>query len=155
VLVSVDERVRRGLVWFGGIGLLVAMVTDTLAMLGRHLRMPLIGSIEIVQCAVLVAASASLVLATQHRSHARVHLLLDRLSPAALRRAERLNALAGALFTLALLAGSVWIAADLWRGHEESELLRIPYRPLRIVVALMLAALAIINVRRLFGKPVR
>ena len=152
---TLGDQVRRGLVWFGGAGLLLAMLTDTVAMLGRHLRLPLIGSIEIVQCAVLVAASASLVLATQHRSHARVHLLLDRLSPPALQRAERLHALAGALFAMAVLVGSVWITADLWGGHEESELLRIPYRPLRLIVVLMLTGLVIINLRRLFGKSDR
>jgi TRAP-type C4-dicarboxylate transport system permease small subunit len=150
-----NDRVQRSLVGIGGAGLLLAMLTDTVAMLGRHLRLPLVGSIEIVQCAVLIAASAALVLATLNRSHARVHLLLDRLSPPALQRAARLHALAGGLFVLAVLSGSVWIAVDLWHGHEESELLRIPYRPLRLVVILMLAALVAIHVRRLFGRDAR
>jgi len=40
----------------------------------------------------------------------------------------------GALFFLALLLGSVWLMADLWHSYEESELWRIPYRPLRLLI---------------------
>ena len=47
------------------------------------------------------------------------------------------------LFYGALLAGSLWIVADLWHGQEESELLRIPYLPLRLVVLAMLVALLV------------
>jgi hypothetical protein len=54
------------------------------------------------------------------------------------------------LLFAALLAGTVWIAADLWHGHEESELLRIPYRPLRIVAAASLAGLLILSLRTLW-----
>jgi hypothetical protein len=64
VHVSVRDGLYRALVWLAGGALLVAMATDTMAMLGRHLRLPLLGSIEIVQAAVLVAASGALLLAT-------------------------------------------------------------------------------------------
>ena len=143
------HALHRVLVWAGGGALLVAMVTDTLAMLGRHLQFPLLGSIEIVQAAVLIAGSGALLLATFHESHARVHLLLRRLP-------EGLRALLGAghqvaamLLMLALLAGSAWIASDLWHGHEESELLRIPWMPLRLIVVLLLASLLVVLVRQL------
>ena len=144
------DQLQRVLVWIGGTALLIATATDTLAMLGRHARIPLLGSIEIVQCAVLIAASASLIIATLQNSHARVHLLVDRMSPALAQRTERLHSIAGALFVLALLVGSVWITLDLWQGHEESELLRLPYRPLRIAVLLMLAGLLAVFIRNFF-----
>ena len=143
------ERFNQLLVWVGGVALLIAMGVDTIAMLGRHARIPLLGSIEIVQCAVLVAASVSLLLTTLRDGHARVHLLLDRMSPPLRRRADLLHCLATVLFVLALLIGSAWMTVDLWNGHEESELLRIPYRPLRITVLLMLAGLLIVNIRNL------
>jgi TRAP-type C4-dicarboxylate transport system permease small subunit len=150
--VSGRESLHRALVWVAGGALLVAMATDTLAMLGRHLRLPLLGSIEIVQAAVLIAASGALLLATIHESHARVHLLLRRLP-------EGLRALLGAghhvaaiLLVLALLAGSAWIASDLWQGHEESELLRLPWMPLRLVVVLLLATLLVVLVRQLLRR---
>jgi len=147
--VSVRDTLHRALVWVAGGALLVAMATDTLAMLGRHLRFPLLGSIEIVQAAVLIAGSGALLLATLHESHARVHLLLRRFREGLRAPFENGHYAAAILLVLALLAGSVWIASDLWRGHEESELLRIPWMPLRLVVVLLLVALLIVLVRQL------
>ena len=45
---------KRWIIWVGGAAMLVATGTDTLAVLGRNFGLPLIGSIEIVQAAVLV-----------------------------------------------------------------------------------------------------
>lgn len=134
-------RAKQWLVGVAGAALLLAMVVDTLAMLGRALQVPLLGSIEIVQASVLVAASGALIVAALDGAHARVRLVLDRMPQEWRRRVERAHAVAALLFYVALLAGSVWIAADLWNGHEESELLRIPYRPLRVVVVLVLGVL--------------
>jgi TRAP-type C4-dicarboxylate transport system permease small subunit len=134
-------RSRSVLVWIAGGALLLAMVVDALAMLGRQVQLPLLGAIEIVQACVLFAACGALIVAAADRAHARVHLLLDRLPPVWRTWARKLHALAEALFYAALLSGSVWIAADLWNGREESELLRIPYRPLRVAVVLTMAAL--------------
>lgn len=132
------NRLRDALVWVAGGALLAAMLVDTAAMLGRHLGMPLLGAIELVQAAVVIASAGALVCAALEAVHARVHLIVDRLPPAARAWSAGINALAAALFYAALLAGSAWITRDLWRGHEESELLRIPYRPLRVVVLAML-----------------
>lgn len=135
------ERVRNLLVWVAGGALLAAVVVDALAMVGRQISVPLIGSIEIVEAVVLVAACGGLIIATLERAHARVNLLLERLPPGWRMWFRRMHALAAVLFFAALLVGSAWIAADLWTGHEESELLRIPYRPLRAIVVLALAGL--------------
>ncbi|HWL61918.1 MAG TPA: TRAP transporter small permease subunit [Steroidobacteraceae bacterium] len=135
------NRMRGVVVWVAGGALLVAMVVDTTAMLGRQLHLPLLGAIEIVQAAVLVGAAGALLMAAVAGVHARVHLLVDRLSPRGRQWSGRANAFASALFYLALFAGSAWIAADLWSGHEESELLLIPYRPLRVLVLVTLFAL--------------
>jgi TRAP-type C4-dicarboxylate transport system permease small subunit len=148
-------RPRALLIWLAGGALLLAMVVDTLAMVGRQLHLPLIGSIEIVQAAVLFASAGGLIIAAFDQTHARVQLVLDRLPRSWRGRAERLHALAAALVYTALLVGSVWIAADLWRGHEESELLRIPYRPLRVAVVLALAVLAAQALRRAFRREPR
>jgi TRAP-type C4-dicarboxylate transport system permease small subunit len=128
------------------------MAVDALAMLGRQVRIPLLGSIEIVEAAVLFAAAGALVIATTDNTHARVNLVAERLPHVARKWLGRFHALAGVLLFSALLTGTVWIAADLWFGHEESELLRIPYRPLRIATALSLAALLILSLRRLLGR---
>jgi TRAP-type C4-dicarboxylate transport system permease small subunit len=146
------SRPRQWLVWLGGGALLVAMAVDTLAMLGRTFQVPLLGAIEIVQASVLIAASGALVIAALDEAHARVRLVLDRLPAGWRHSAERCYALAALLFYGALLAGSVWIAADLWGGHEESELLRIPYRPLRVVVVVVLFVLTVRALVQLRGR---
>jgi TRAP-type transport system small permease protein len=143
---------RDALIWVAGGALLAAMLVDTTAMLGRQLHWPLLGAIEIVQAAVLFGSAGALLLATLEHSHARVHLLLDRLPKAIQRLLSRLHALFALLFYAGLLVGSAWLMLDLWHGHEESELLHIPYRPLRIALVLVLVALLLDAVRQIVRK---
>jgi TRAP-type C4-dicarboxylate transport system permease small subunit len=85
-------------------------------------------------------------------AHARVHLLVRRLSAPARDTFARIHAAVSALLYLALLAGSAWIAADLWNGHEESELLRIPYRPLRMALVGALVVLLVHALTRIRSR---
>jgi TRAP-type transport system small permease protein len=128
------------------------MVIDTAAMLGRQIHWPLLGAIEVVQAAVLFGSAGALVLASLEHSHARVHLLLDRLSPRWQGALLRLHQLFALLLFAGLLAGSAWLALDLWHGHEESELVRVPYRPLRTTLVLALLFLLGLSARRLFAR---
>lgn len=143
------QRCRALLIWIAGGALLVAVAVDALAMLGRQIHVPLLGSIEIVEATVLIAACGALIIATLDSAHARVNLLLERMPDRLRSRVERVHAFFAVLLFVALLIGSVWIAVDLWGGYEESELLHIPYRPLRLVTVLTLAALLIVSLRRL------
>jgi TRAP-type C4-dicarboxylate transport system permease small subunit len=148
-------RAKTLLVWAAGGALLVAMIVDTTAMFGRALQLPLVGSIEIVQAAVLFAGAGALIVATLERAHARVNLLLDRL-PGSWRAAfEVLHAAGAVLFFTALLAGSAWIALELWSGQEESEIVHIPYRPLRLAVVLAFAALSVLAALQLRSRRSR
>lgn len=140
---------RDLIVWISGGALLAAMAVDSLAMLGRQVRIPLLGSIEIVEAAIVVASAGALIIATLDGAHARVNLVLDRLSPRWKTRLEGLHGLAAAFVHASLVAGTVWIAHDLWSGHEESELLHIPYRPLRIVAVFTFAVLFWLAVKSL------
>lgn len=149
------RRLRDGLVWIAGGALLAAVAVDSLAMIGRQIRIPLLGSIEIVEAVVLFAAGGGLIIATLDGAHARVNLLLERLPKDWRRRVLRVHALGAALLFAALLAGTVWIAADLWNGHEESELLRIPYRPLRIAAALTLGVLLVLSLLGLLRRSTK
>lgn len=90
--------VQRWLFYVGAAGLLFAIGADALAVLGRHLGIPLLGSIELMQAAILLASSAAMVLATVAKKHAVVHLLIDRLSARRRNVMERVHALLGALF---------------------------------------------------------
>jgi TRAP-type C4-dicarboxylate transport system permease small subunit len=68
----------------------------------------------------------------------------------------RIHAALCAVFFLALAAGSIWIAFDLRAGHEESELLSIPYAPLRAVSILAVLGVALVSlarIRRSRGDP--
>jgi hypothetical protein len=69
---------------------------------------------------------------------------------------ERLHAFLSALFFASLAVGSIWIAYDLRNGHEQSELLHIPYAPLRLVsIAALLAVTAICLLRVVERRPKR
>jgi len=131
---TTQGRAYRVLVIVAGFALLAAMAIDVVAVIGRATRIPLLGSIEMVQVVVGISGVLGMLVATLHQRHAKVLILFNRLKPASADRLGRFNALMGALFFLALLLGSVWLLADLWHSYEESELWRIPYRPLRLLI---------------------
>lgn len=127
----------------GALGLLCAMACDALAVLGRHLGLPLRGSIELVESGIVLMACASLVGTTLERGHASVHLLTERLPAHARRRLASATHLAGALFFTFLLIGSGLVLSDMWHGAEQTELLGIPIAPLRILWCASAAAIAL------------
>ena len=140
--------------WVGAIGLLIAMTVDALAVVGRHIKSPFLGSIEIVQACIVVAASAAMVGCTVSRGHAAVHILLERISPAAKGWLERFADLLGALTTGLLFFGSIWIVADLWNGHEHTELLKMPLAPLRLFWCGSALLMTVLFLARVFAaKP--
>ena len=134
----------RLLVIVGGGALLFAMAVDAIAVSGRHLGTPLLGSIEMVQVSVLVSAALAMIIATISGTHAVVHLVVDRVGPRRRRLMLAANAFLSALLFAAFLVGAFWLAGELWNAHEESEVLRIPFRPLRIILVVSCAALAVI-----------
>jgi TRAP-type transport system small permease protein len=137
----------ESLTWLGGIALLGAASIETVAVVGRHIGTPLHGSIELVQAAVLVAGSVALIIATLAGSHAQVHLLLDRVSERSRTLLNRTGSLLAALFFLGLLIGNLWIAADLWGGHEVSEIIGVPYAALRICANIALGLVSLLFLR--------
>jgi TRAP-type C4-dicarboxylate transport system permease small subunit len=118
----------------GGGALLMAMAIDFVAVTGRFIRIPLLGSIELVQIVVGISGVLAILVATLHQRHARVMLVFSRLSPRIQGLLTRLNALISAMFFLALMSGSCWLLIELWSSFEESELWHIPYRPLRLFI---------------------
>lgn len=145
-------RWQRLFVLIGGLALFLAMATDAAAVIGRHIGLPLRGSIELVQAFVLVSGSLAMVLATVAGEHARVHLLVDRVPPRLKDFLQRAGLLCGVLFFAALLAASVLIARDVWSGQEESELLHVPYRPLRILAVVVTAGVTVLFARQALSR---
>lgn len=145
------NRLKVAMIWLGGAALLAATGIDTLAVLGRQLGLPLKGSIELVQAAVLVAGSIALICATLADRHARVRLLVDRLGAGLRAVVGRASEVLSALFLACLLIGSAWIAADLWDGHERSEIMGVPWLWLRLFANLSLLVIVVLTVRRAFA----
>ena len=150
-----SEATRGPLFYIGSVALLTAMVTDAGSVIARHLGMRPLGSIELVQAAILVTASAALVAAILARKHARVHLLVGRVGPRSQLFLERLGSVLSALFFFALSAGAIWIAHDEWHAHEQSELLHIPYALLRLIAIGAVFGAALVLIRQAAGRPSR
>lgn len=145
------SALRKAVTLAGGIALLAATGIDAMSVIGRHVGLPFRGSIELVQVAVLVAGSLALLVATVDRSHAKVHLLVDRMGERAQDWLNRVSALLGAVFFVALLAGAGWLMADLWSGHEESEVIGVSWRWMRLFANAVFVAIVI----ALFGQAIR
>ena len=110
------------------------------------------GSIEIVQAAILIAGALSLIAATGARSHARVRLVLDRLSPGPRNVVQRGCTLLAILFYLALLAGSAWLAIDLWDAQEVSEIVGVSWRAMRLFLNCALVVILALLLQQLFWR---
>ncbi len=135
----------------GSAALLIAMATDSVAVLGRHVGWPLLGAIEVVQGSVVLVAAAAMVIATLHQTHARVHILTERLPNRWQVRLDRIANACAALTFVVIACGSAWLLAELWLGHEETELLRIPVRWLRafwVCAAVLIAGLFAVRAYR-------
>lgn len=140
------------LFYIGAAGLLIAMAVEAVAVAGRQLGIPLHGAIEIIQAAILLTASVSMVSATLAKSHAVVRLVITRLPTTPKRRLQRFADLLAAVFFAALAVAAIWLAIEHWGAHEESELLHLPFRPLRAVVCLALIVIAAVFAYRAFAQ---
>ena len=140
---------RTMMIWAGGIALIIAAALNLLAVIGRHSGLPLKGAIELVQVVVLIGGSLALVAATLGRNHARVHLILDRLTGGNRDVAEWVCTALSILFYLMLLVGSCWLAVDLWGSQEVSELVGVPWRAMRAFLNLTLVVIIALLVRQL------
>lgn len=130
----------------GAVGLIGAMLTDAVAVVGRHAGIPFTGSIELVQALVVLAASSAIAYASMGATHAVVDLLFHRLPPWAQALCHRLAAVLGFVFVGALVVGSVWIAWEYRDAGERTELLGIELKWLRMfwVACAVIAAVAIL-----------
>ena len=121
------------------------MVVEVIAVVGRHARLPLLGALEMAQAAIVPAACASMLIASLAGAHAVVHLMTERLP-------ERCAPMDGARQRICwracssrgLCIGEAWLAGEYWNSFEETDVLHIPFRPLRMLVTLCAGLLALI-----------
>ncbi len=136
----------------GGLALLCCMFLGTLGVVTRHLGVALAGDVELIQSAMVLSSSLALVCATQARRHARVHLLVNRVPALWRARLSFASALLSTLFFALLSLGLGWVTWELRAAHEESELLHIPYAPLRWVALAALLAATVLSARRTVSR---
>lgn len=136
----------------GSIGLLGIMVIDSAAVIGRHIGVPLLGSIELCEALIVVMASASLIGTTLERGHASVHILTERLGEHTRRWLRRATDLSSAFFCATIAVGSAWIAVELWGSDEQSELLGIPLGPLRLLLCVSAVGLVLAFVTQALAR---
>ncbi|RZJ97906.1 MAG: TRAP transporter small permease subunit [Novosphingobium sp.] len=137
----------------GGLGLLGATAADSIAVAGRHTGLHLLGSIELVQTAVVLLGASAMLIATIVGGHASVHIVTERLPRPTAARLARACAFVSGLVFLVLAAGSIWVASDLWHGFEQTELLHIPLRWLRLVWIAFALLIAVTFFRHALRKP--
>jgi TRAP-type C4-dicarboxylate transport system permease small subunit len=146
-----DRKTSRGpLFYVGAIGLLLAMSVEAIAVLGRHVGVPFFGALELIQTAILLTASAAMVSTTMSNTHAGVTLLTERIGPTARGILNRVSGILSAAFFCGLAAGSLWLTIDAWNEYEQSELLHIPFRPLRVISFAAVVAIAVLFLIDLF-----
>lgn len=140
-------QARGPLFYIGAGGLVLAMAVEALAVFGRHAGIPLLGALEIIQACILLMASAAMLSATLNKGHATVTLLTARVGDRTRSYLHAFAHLLSALFFVGLASGALWLAAESWNDYEQSELLHIPFRPLRIVSLGAAVAIALVFLR--------
>ncbi|HEY6123416.1 MAG TPA: TRAP transporter small permease subunit [Steroidobacteraceae bacterium] len=145
----VKPQVKRGVLFYvGATGLLAVMVIEVIAVIGRHIRVPLLGALELAQAAIVPAACASMVIASLTNAHAAVHLVTERVPEHVRGAMARFSAILAGVFFLGIATGSGWLTIEFWNSFEETDVLHIPFRPLRVLVTVCAMALAFIFFHR-------
>jgi TRAP-type C4-dicarboxylate transport system permease small subunit len=129
---GIARLVIRACLTLGSVALLIAMASDALAVAGRRLGTPFLGSIELVQTCIVLAASSAMIAATVGGGHAVVHIVIERVGPRWRRALAVVANLTSAGVFAALAGGAIWLTSDLAGGAEATELLHLPILPLRI-----------------------
>ena len=136
----------------GSLGLALAVLTDTVAVIGRHLNIALLGSIEIVQACIVLLSSGAIVAATKYGNHARVRILTNRLNPDLSAKLQYFTAIISTVYSLLMVLGCAWIIWEVWAEHERSEILHIPLVWLRLLLLAALFSVSAYFLSSLFGK---
>ncbi len=142
-------------IWLGSFALLATTLLVVISVLGRHLQIPLPGSVEMVEALIVLVASSSLLLATFDKAHAAARLFVEKMSPVTQQAVEKFGLLMGAIFIVALLIGSVWLIIEYWYAHEATHLLGIPIAPLRWLFCASLLLITILLLVRLLSSSTK
>ena len=151
-------RVTEGGAFVGGVFLIIGMLLLISNILGRFVHFVIPGSFELFEMVMAIPVSFALVHAALKKAHVVVNLVISRFPPKLGAAAELLVS----LLSLAIWALIAWGGAHLAyeNGLEETtEILGIPYLPIRIVWLFCLVLFCLTYIldisrafRRLLGK---
>jgi TRAP-type C4-dicarboxylate transport system permease small subunit len=142
--VTTRQSGGRGFLYYAGsAGLLTVMLIESAAVVGRHLGLPVLGALEIAQAAIVPATCAAMLIAGLRGAHAAVHMVTERLPEGVRRGFGRGSSVLAGLYFSALSIGSIWLAVEYWNSFEQTEVLHVPFRPLRALVSIALVAIAV------------
>lgn len=134
----VVQKATHGLAYGGMFVMLPLMLMTSADVIGRAaFNKPLPGTVELSSLSLVLFILSGLAYTHQLKGHVRVTMLLDRLPRRVALSMEALTTVM-ALFILAALAWQGWELA--WEQNTVTDMLRIPQRPLRIMVAVAGAA---------------
>lgn len=141
--------------WLAGIflaGIMVAIVLDVIL---RLVKIPIIGSYELTEVAIIVAVAFALPYTALKGGHVAVDLLVSRFKP----RARQLSVAITILFSTVIWALVVWASVEVLQAkwlNEASYTLKIPYLPFRFIWVIGLTLFCIVYlfeaIKRLIKK---
>jgi len=138
--------------FLGACALLGTMLLIAISVLGRHLNIPVPGSVEIVEMLILVVAATGILFATTEKSHASAKIFIDRLSPKAKQITEKFGIVLGICICAVICLSNCWLLIDVWHAHEASHLLGLPIVPFRLFFIFTMATTTIVLFWQLLKK---
>lgn len=145
--------VTASVAWVGVIALLAFALLQVSSVAARFFGGAITGSAEIALIFVVTMVAAALVTATAHGAHPAVHLVTERVSPAARRVLARGAGILSLAFWIALAAAAIWITEGNARVSEVTEILNISLIPIRIVWIVALLLVCVLLARALRHRP--
>lgn len=136
----------------GIVALAAMIVLITVSVIGRHIKIPVPGSVEIVEMLIVIVASTGILFSTVHKSHAAAKLFVERLPKNIANVFERIGYFIGAFLMVIITLGSLGLLFDVWSLHEETHLLKIPIVPFRLFFIACTAMTAIVLIVYIFSN---
>jgi TRAP-type C4-dicarboxylate transport system permease small subunit len=129
-------------VWLGAVALVLLGLLITVSVLVRATGGVIKGNSEIGEMLIIVVASCALVAATLSDGHPHIHMIVEKISSSLRRKIALAITCLGAIFWAAAAWMNGLVAIENTKLIEETEILRIPLAPFRLV---WIAALALVT----------
>ncbi len=130
---KIIQLIENGVKIIGAFGLIAIMLAVSISVAGRHLGIPVPGSVEIAELLIILVAASSYIYTSINNKHASASFFVDHVSIEVRKYLARLQTLFAIILGAGLSVGNFWLIVDVWSLDEASFLLGIPIVPFRIV----------------------